>query len=52
MQSEKIIQIFELGAPQCVIDCEGCRLIDAIIIARYAVSLDFKFQFADDFKVA
>ena len=48
----RLFRLFELGAPQCVIDCEGCRLIDAMIIARYAVSLDFKFQFADDFKVA
>lgn len=48
----RLFRLFELGAPQSVIDCEGCRLIDAMIIARYAVSLDFKFQFADDFKVA
>ena len=47
-----LFRLLELGAPQCVIDCEGCRLIDAMIIARYAVSLNFKFQIADDFKVA
>ena len=48
----RLFRLFELGAPQSVINCEGCRLIDAMIIARYAVSLDYKFQFADNFKVA
>ena len=48
----RLFRLFELGAPQSVINCEGCRLIDAMIIARYAVSMDYKFQFADDFKVA
>ena len=48
----RLFKLLEIGVPKCVLECEGCRLIDAMIIARYAVRMEYKFQFADDFKVA
>ena len=51
-RARRLCKLIELGAPECVINTEGCRLIDAMIIARYAVSMDYSFRFADDFKVA
>ena len=48
----RVCRLIEIGAPDGVVNIEACKLMDAMIIARYAVSMDYKFQFADNFKVA
>ena len=51
-RARRLCKLIELNAPKCVINTECCHMIDAMIIARYAVSMDYKFRFADDFKAA
>ena len=48
----RVCKLIELGAPDYIISFEACKLIDAMIIARYAVSMDYNFELAKDFKVA
>ena len=52
LRARRLCLLCELNAPEVVIDREACLLMDAMIIARYAISLDYKLYFADWFKAA
>lgn len=46
-RARRLCKLFEIGAPEIILHREALKLMDAMIIARFAVSQDYAFQFAD-----
>ena len=50
-RAKRLCKLIELGPPEIIINSEACKLMDAMIIARFAVSLDYMFRFADKINI-